>query len=80
MAWEVLNCPIPLLDWYSRYVLSWELDQTLELPFVLEARGQALQTATPQIGNSDQGSQFTSPQWVSLLQEAGVAIIMDGKG
>ena len=52
---------VAVLDWYSRYVLSWELDQTLEVPFVLEAMGQALQTATPQICNSDQGSQFTSP-------------------
>ena len=71
---------VAVLDWYSRYVVSWELDQTLELPFVLEAMGQALQTAIPQICNSDQGSQFTSPQWVSLLQEAGVSISMDGKG
>ena len=71
---------VAVLDWYSRYVVSWELDQTLELPFVLEAMGQALQTATPQICNSDQGSQFTSPQWISLLQEAGVSISMDGKG
>jgi len=61
-------------------MLSWEIDQTLELPFVLEAMRQALQLATPEICNSDQHSQFTSPQWISLLQEAGVSISMDGKG
>ena len=71
---------VAVLDWYSRYVVSWELDQTLELPFVLEAMRQALQLATPEICNSDQGSQFTSPQWIRLLQEAGVSISMDGKG
>ena len=71
---------VAVLDWHSRYVVSWELDQTLELGFVLEAMGQALQLATPEICNSDQGSQFTSPQWVSLLQEAGVSISMNGKG
>ena len=47
---------------------------------MLEAMGQALQTATPQICSSDQGRHFTSPQWVSLLQEAGMSISMDGKG
>ena len=71
---------VAVLDWYSRYVVSWELDQTLELGFVLEAMQQALQLATPEICNSDQGSQFTSPQWVGLLQEAGVSISMNGKG
>ncbi len=69
-----------MLDWHSRYVVSWELDQTLEVGFVLGAMGQVLQLATPEICNSDQGSQFTSPQWVALLQEAGVSISMDGKG
>ena len=71
---------VAVLDWYSRYVVSWELDQTLELPFVLEAMRQALELATPEICNSDQGSQFTSPQWVGLLQAAGVSISMDGTG
>ena len=71
---------VAVLDWHSRYVVSWELDQTLELGFVLGAMQQALQLATPEICNSDQGSQFTSPQWVALLQEAGVSISMDGKG
>jgi putative transposase len=71
---------VALLDWYSRFVVSWELDQTLEMPFVLTAVQRALQQAIPQICNSDQGSHFTSPQYRELLQEAQVQISMDGKG
>jgi len=71
---------VAVLDWYSRYVISWELDLTLEVPFVLEAMGRALKQAKPGIVNSDQGSQFTSPSYISLLQNAGVTISMDGKG
>ncbi|GAC1651260.1 MAG: hypothetical protein NVS4B9_41880 [Ktedonobacteraceae bacterium] len=69
-----------ILDWYSRYVVSWELDQTLELPFVLEAWQRALQRAVPVIWNSDQGSHCTSPQYRELLLGAKVQISMDGKG
>lgn len=71
---------VAILDWFSRYVISWALDDTLELPFVLDALGQALSIATPQIWNTDQGSQFTSPQLTSQLETAGVRISMDGKG
>jgi putative transposase len=71
---------VAILDWYSRYVVSWALDDTLELPFVLDAVGQALTIATPQIWNSDQGSQYTSPQLTGLLAQAGAQISMDGKG
>lgn len=71
---------VAVLDWYSRYVVSWELDLTLELPFVLAAVERALAQATPQIWNSDQGSHFTSPQYLALLQAADVQISMDGKG
>jgi putative transposase len=71
---------VAILDWYSRYVVAWELDQTLELAFVLAAMRRALGQAQPEICNSDQGSQFTSPQWVELLQAAGVRPSMDGKG
>ncbi len=53
---------VAVLDWYSRYVLSWELDLTLEMPFVLSAVQRALSQAVPLILNSDQGSHFTSPQ------------------
>jgi putative transposase len=60
--------------------MSWALDQTLELPFVLQAARQALAQATPLIWNSDQGSHFTSPQYLALLEAAEVRISMDGKG
>jgi putative transposase len=71
---------VAILDWFSRYVVNWALHDTLALPFVLQAVGQALQTATPQIWNTDQGSQFTSPQLTTQLEAAGVRISMDGKG
>ena len=71
---------VAIIDWYSRYVLSWELDQTLELPFVLEAVRRALNQAQPAILNSDQGSHFTSPAYIELLRSAQVQISMDGKG
>jgi putative transposase len=71
---------VAVLDWYSRYVVAWELDQTLELGFVLAAMGAALARATPEICNSDQGSHFTSPQYLGLLTGADVRISMDGRG
>lgn len=71
---------VAVLDWFSRYVVSWELDQTLEMPFVLSAVQRALAQATPEIWNSDQGSHFTSPQYSDLLQAAQVQISMDGRG
>jgi len=71
---------VAVLDWYARYVVAWELDQTLELGFVLEAAEQALAVGTPTIWNSDQGSHFTSPQYLGLLEARGIAISMDGKG
>ena len=71
---------VAVLDWFSRYVISWELDQTLELTFVLSAVQRALAHATPEIWNSDQGSHFTSPQYTDLLQAAHVQISMDGRG
>lgn len=71
---------VAILDWCSRYVVAWELDQTLELPFVLQVVDRALAQARPEIWNSDQGSQFTSPQYTERLRAAEVQISMDGRG
>ena len=71
---------VAVLDWYSRYVISWELDHTLEMPFVITAVQHALSMATPMIWNSDQGSHFTSPLYLQLLQDAHMQISMDSKG
>ncbi len=71
---------VAVLDWHSRYIVSWELSQNMGEDFVLEAARCALVKATPTIWNSDQGSQFTSPRYTSLLIEAGVQISMDGRG
>ena len=70
---------VAVLDWYSRYVVSWELDQTLEMPFVLNAVDRALPQIQPLIWNSDQGSHFTSPQYIERLLAVNVQISMDGK-
>ena len=71
---------VAVLDWHSRYVVSWELDQTLELPFVLSAVERAFESASPAILNSDQGSHFTSPQYLSRVEARGVRVSMDGRG
>ena len=71
---------VAVLDWFSRYVLAWELSDSLELSFVLSCARAALAQATPQIWNSDQGSHFTSPQYTELLLGQGVQISMDGRG
>jgi putative transposase len=71
---------VAILDWYSRFVVSWALDQTLEMPFVLDAVDRALRQATPQIINSDQGSHFTSPQYLDRFLAIGSQISMDGRG
>lgn len=71
---------VAVLDWYSRYVVSWELEQNLEIDFVLVAVDRALAIAQPLIWNSDQGSHFTSRQYTDRLLAANVQISMDGKG
>ena len=71
---------VAVLDWYSRYVVSWELSDSLAIEFVLAAVDGALLHSKPRIWNSDQGSHFTSPQYVERLQAASVQISMDGKG
>jgi putative transposase len=71
---------VAILDWYSRYIISWELDQSLHQGFVLVAMHNALKQAIPQICNSDQGSHFTSHSYIDLLKSHEVRISMDGKG
>jgi putative transposase len=71
---------VAVLDWFSRYIVSWQLSQSLGQSFVTAAVRSALSTATPIICNSDQGGHFTSPRYTALLTEAGVQISMDEKG
>ena len=69
-----------VIDWFSRYVLSWRLSNTLEVRFCLEALDEALQRGRPEIFNTDLGSQFTSREYTGRLEEAGVAVSRDGRG
>jgi len=69
-----------VMDWYSRYVLSWELSNTLDACLCVEALARALTISQPEIFNSDQGSQYTSEAFTGRLKEAGVLISMDGRG
>jgi putative transposase len=71
---------VAVLDWYSRYIVSWALSQTLEMDFVLFAADNALLQAKPEIWNSDQGSHFTSPKYLERLQREEIKISMDGRG
>ena len=69
-----------IMDWFSRYVLSWEISITLESEFCVDALKEALSFGTPHIFNTDQGSQFTSIEFTKILQDASIQISMDGKG
>jgi putative transposase len=72
---------VAVMDWATRKVLSWRVSNTLEAEFCLEALEEAMaRFGTPEIFNTDQGSQFTSPRFTGLLQRAGVRISMDGRG
>jgi putative transposase len=71
---------VAILDWYSRFVLAWELSNSLDRAFCIEALEAALTRATPEIFNSDQGCQFTSKDFTGILKNAGVRISMDGRG
>ncbi len=71
---------VAFLDWYSRYVVAWELSESLEMAFVLSCAEAALSVAVPQILNSDQGSHFTSERFTERFVEAGVRISMGGRG
>lgn len=69
-----------VMDWHSRYVLSWKLSNSLEMSFCLEALEEALQRGKPEIFNTDQGVQFTSERYTECLEEAKIQISMDGRG
>ena len=72
---------VAVMDWATRRVLSWRLSNTLDARFCTDALSEALQRyGRPEIFNSDQGSQFTSLEFTSVLKDAGVAISMDGRG
>ena len=71
---------VAIIDWYSRYVLSWRLSNTLDSGFCVEALEEALRKSKPEIFNTDQGTQFTSEAFTGLLKQHGIKISMDGKG
>jgi putative transposase len=71
---------VAILDWHSRYVVSWEVSNSLDVGFCLEALDRALETTQPEIFNSDQGAQFTSHVFTGRLEAVGVRISMDGRG
>lgn len=71
---------VAIMDWYSRYVISWRLSNSLNTSFCIEALEEALSKRKPEIFNSDQGSQFTSNDFVSVLQNRNIKISMDGRG
>jgi putative transposase len=71
---------VAVMDWYSRHVLSWRLFNSMDADFCVEALEEALSQTTPEIMNTDQGSQFTSRQYTGTLTKHNVSISMDGKG
>jgi putative transposase len=70
---------VAIIDWHSRYVLSWRLSNTLDVGFCVEAAEEALRKYRPDIFNTDQGAQFTSEAFTGLLEHHGVRVSMDGK-
>lgn len=71
---------VAIMDWFSRYVLSWRLSNTLDNQFCLDALERAFEQGIPEIFNSDQGVQFTSREFIKMLEERGIKVSMDGKG
>jgi len=71
---------VAVIDWFSRFVLSWSLSLTMEMDFCLEALDRALRRGLPEIFNSDQGSQFTSQKFTGKLEASKIAVSMDGRG
>lgn len=71
---------VAIIDWFSRYVLAWQLSNTLDGQFCLDALRQALEQGRPHIFNTDQGVQFTARPFTQCLEDAGVRVSMDGRG
>lgn len=71
---------VAIMDWYSRYVLSWELSTTLDVAFCIAALNQALWISKPAIFNTDQGTQFTGAEFTGRLEQEDIRISMDGRG
>jgi len=71
---------VAIMDWYSRFVLAWDISTTLDTIFCLTALNQALEISKPGIFNTDQGSQFTSLDFTGHLEQDGIQISMDGRG
>jgi len=69
-----------IIDWHSRYIISWKLSNSLHLRNNIENLDEALEQGKPEIFNTDQGAQFTSPQFTSILENAKIKISMDGRG
>jgi putative transposase len=69
-----------VMDWFSRYVLAWRLSNTMETMFCVQGLNRALSKGTPEIFNTDQGSQFTSEEFTGSLLDSGIRISMDGRG
>lgn len=69
-----------IIDWFSRYVLSWRLSNTLDAHFCIEALEEAFQFGHPEIFNTDQGSQFTSIKFTGILEDHNIKVSMDGRG
>ena len=71
---------VAVLDWYSRYVVGWEIAITMEASFCLDVLERAYQTGTAEIVNNDQGSQFTSDDFIQIVETHGSRVSMDGRG
>jgi putative transposase len=71
---------VAVMDWFSRYVLSWRISNTLDAAFCLAALEESLAKARPEIFNTDQGAQFTSTEFTGSVEAAGIRISMDGRG
>jgi len=71
---------VAIMDWFSRYVIAWKISISLEAAFCIEALQGALSIATPDIFNTDQGSQFTATEFLVVLEQSHIQISMDGRG